>query len=345
MTKQVIMFTQLLLLQVFLSVNAVPQAAQSSTYIKFSFRAVSVGTSSLGQKYLGGSHIAAAEDVAVLKTPQEKYCYFYLKDENLVYDGAVPEVPYSATLVTAYDINQVIRFDIGRFPNPHWSLIQNGAASNARLLAYAGSSDFIACPKAIVPGGDLEYVVALGSAAPGCEAIRLEAEVCGANTTVEKRQNGKDIFPNLLVPVQPANPSMAYGTVYIPEVFAAQPLEVSFPVDANAGATCELWFYLPGTPNDPGNHISSYTLSGARQFAAQLLSGQITIGTTFASRPAPVGPSYPFTLAETSSKKILSTSCSTTGQQAFEVTAIGDSYAKWFEANVAPYVGIVLKQF
>ena len=86
MTKQVIMLTQLLLLQVFffLSVNAVPQAAQSSSYIKFSFRAVSVGTSSLGQKYLGASHIAAAEDVAVLKTPQEKYCYFYLKDENLV---------------------------------------------------------------------------------------------------------------------------------------------------------------------------------------------------------------------------------------------------------------------
>lgn len=164
-----------------------------------------------------------------------------------------------------------------------------------------------------------------------------------ADSASVKRQAGTTLFPHYLIPVQPSQPDNAFGSVYTPQIVSGQAVDVAFDVPSN-GATCDLYFYLPGTGSNPGNGVSSYSLTGSAQFTAQQLSGPVSTGTTWNNRPAAFGNVYSFTLKEGQSTFIASVGCGQGQQQGFEFSAVGDASVKWFESSAAPAVGIVLVQ-
>ena len=160
-----------------------------------------------------------------------------------------------------------------------------------------------------------------------------------AATPVERRQtSGTTLFPNYLIPVQPSQADTAFGSVYSPDVYPGQAVDVGFDVPAGTGSTCDLVFYLPG------NGGSSYSLGGERRFTAQQLSGPLSTRTTWNNRPAPFGDLYEFTLTEGQTTIIGTVGCAQGQQQAFELSSVDESTAQWFEASASPAVGIVLIQ-
>lgn len=163
--------------------------------------------------------------------------------------------------------------------------------------------------------------------------------------SLEKRQaaSGLELYPNFIVPVQPAQPDTAFGTQYVGNIFNGQNLDVGF-YPSGTGTTCDLLFHLPGTPSNPGNGVSSYSLGGPQVFFVQQLAGEVSSGTTFNNRPARIGNIFNFQLTQGQTTNITTVPCQANVPIAFEFAAIVQSSVQWFETSASPAVGIVLLQ-
>lgn len=163
--------------------------------------------------------------------------------------------------------------------------------------------------------------------------------------SLEKRQapSSQEIYPNFIVPVQAAQPDTALGTQYIGNIFNGQNLDVGF-YPSGAGTTCDLFFHLPGTPSNPGNGVSSYSLGGQQAFSVQQLVSPVSSGTTYNNRPARFGSVVNFGLTQGKTTYLTTVSCQKNVAIAFEFAAIAQSSVRWFETSAAPAVGLVLVQ-
>ena len=323
-----------------LGVSAAPLVTPAET--NFALKVVAAGSPYDGW-YLEASHVGAGEDIAVVAPSQgdvSRFCHFYLDGTNLVELGGTPAVPYAATLIAAYGLYNVVQITPGESPAAQWTVNPGG------FLMYDNQLAFYACPDEVTPDRiPTEPVVGLGQHV-GCENIRLQLEYgCTAPApALAKRQASTTVYPTYLVPVKPSDPDKSFGSVFSPDVTYDLPLEVGFFVP-NAGATCELWFWLPGTGANPGNGVSSYTVSEPAQFTVQQTTGVLNTATTWNNRPTGFGDAYPFHLVEGQLTHITTVGCAQNQQQNFELTASNGSRIAWFEVNKPPAVGMVLVQY
>lgn len=287
-------------------------------------------------------HTGAGTSVmALYQNNPTDYCSFFIHNGELGQEGGTPEEYYSAYVSSSYNQSNIISFNIGLPTSGEFGL----EYAKKALLSYKGSTKFHACPPAVLPVyAPQTHIVGVGKAPAGCYNLKLKKASC--KTPAEKRQlaqNSTTIFPNFLVPVQSAQGDTQLGTQFIPKVVTGQSVDVSFNV-GTSGSTCDVYFHLPGTGANPGNRVSSYTLTGAKKFSAQELAGDISSSTTYNNRPALIGNSIPFSLEEGQVTFIGSVACKQGAQQAFEITAVDDSSIEWFETAAEPLVGIVIVQ-
>lgn len=163
-----------------------------------------------------------------------------------------------------------------------------------------------------------------------------------ANCPFPSRAAAATLFPNLIVPVQRANPSTSYGTQYIGVVRSGQDLLIQFDVPTTRTYTLEL-----ALPIKSQLTTSDYTLTGDARFAVARLPQTIRSSTNYAQ----ISPN-PDTLAYTTFTAlqgqqnlqiVLPNQQGTAGTTATYIvrSVSGASLTAFFDYN-CPVVGIVL---
>lgn len=301
------------------------------------FVAIAPGTP-VDRYHVESYHTGAGTSVlALFSNDPTDYCSFYLRNGDLAQSGGTSGIYSTAYIGEAFNHSDVINFNIGLPIDGSF-----GLDYVASRLTFNGSDQFFACPPAILPLSYLKpTVVGVGIAPQGCYDIALTTANCAIRKRKCQVDSGDELYPNFIVPVQAAHGDATLGTQYVGKVFTGQSLDISF-YTTGAGTMCDLLFHLPGTPSNPGNGVSSYTLGGNYHFTIQQLAGEISSSTTYNNRPARIGDVTPFNLAPGQTTFLATTSCQPNAAMAFEITAVGDSSIEWTETSAAPGVGVVL---
>lgn len=148
------------------------------------------------------------------------------------------------------------------------------------------------------------------------------------------------IFPGLIIPVQPKNPAVSYGTQYSAVINADQ--EVVFQFDVKKSGTCALTFGLP--PKDQLT-TSSWSVSGDAQFSIAKSSMSVDQGLSYAELPTDL-VFNDFTAIQSATSAIGSTFECVAGTTAtFVVKSKNGAATSFFEDYNCPAVGIFLVEF
>ncbi|KAF4311600.1 Glycoside hydrolase subgroup catalytic core [Botryosphaeria dothidea] len=137
-------------------------------------------------------------------------------------------------------------------------------------------------------------------------------------------------YPHLIVPVDAAAPSKAYGTQYNGRVSPTVSSLFNFDIPASyAGKTCSLVFLLP-TKQDL--ETSDFTLAGAGGIAVARLAAPATEQTTYASAPKSGGKvGEVASVTPGNAWVVASGACEAGARVGYEVSATGGLELEWFE--------------
>ena len=173
-------------------------------------------------------------------------------------------------------------------------------------------------------------------------SIRPTATTGNANCAFPARAAAATLFPNLIVPVQRANPSTSYGTQYFGNIRPGQDIVIQFDVPTTR--TYSLQIALP-----PKSQLttSNYDLTGDARFAVARVPQTIRSSTTYGQLTAnPDTLSYTtFTAAQNQQnlQVILPNPAGVAGTTATYIirSVSGATLNAFFDYN-CPVVGIVL---
>lgn len=151
------------------------------------------------------------------------------------------------------------------------------------------------------------------------------AQSCPANLSA-----GTYEFPHLIVPVDSAAPSKAYGTSYNGQLSSTLSTLFNFDVPASyAGKTCSLVFLLPEKKD---LETSDFTLAGAGGIAVSKLAAPAEEGTTYESVPASAGEVGKVeSVTPGGAWVVASAACEAGARVGYEVKATGGLELEWFE--------------
>lgn len=142
--------------------------------------------------------------------------------------------------------------------------------------------------------------------------------------------NGAYEYPHLIVPVDSANPSKAYGTSYNGTISSTVSTIFNFDIPASdAGKTCSLVFLLPQKSQ---LETSDYTFNGQGGLKITGLSSPATEQTTYSSVPAAnsLTGSIP-SVSAGNSYVVLTESCPAGQRVGFEFSSTGGLELNFFE--------------
>lgn len=160
------------------------------------------------------------------------------------------------------------------------------------------------------------------SAAPAPSAVP-SGKSCPTNLS------GGYEYPHLIVPVDSANPSKAYGTSYNGKVSATVSSIFNFDIkSSDAGKTCSLVFLFP---KQADLETSSYTFNGKGGLKITALKAPATEQTTYASSPAAVQSTTVESVAPGNSYLVESFACPAGDRIGFEFSSTGGLELEYFQ--------------
>lgn len=165
---------------------------------------------------------------------------------------------------------------------------------------------------------------------PASSATMATSKASSAAAACPTNLNGEYQYPHLIVPVNSAQPSKAYGTSYNVQVNSTVSDLLNFDIPASyAGKTCSLVFLFP---TQAQLTTSSYTISGAGGLSVKELTSAVTEQTTYATIPK-VGATFPeLQNVKPGSAYVVATNQCGAGQRiAFEVSATGSLALNFFQ--------------
>lgn len=150
------------------------------------------------------------------------------------------------------------------------------------------------------------------------------AKSCPANLS------GTYEYPHLIVPIDSAAPTKAYGTSYNGQLSSTLSTLFNFDIPASyAGKTCSLVFLLPEKKD---LETSDFTLSGAGGIAVSKLSAPAEEGTTYESVPESKGEVGGVeSVVPGGAWVVASAACEAGARVGYEVKATGGLELEWFE--------------
>ncbi|EME80371.1 glycoside hydrolase family 17 protein [Pseudocercospora fijiensis CIRAD86] len=200
-------------------------------------------------------------------------------------ESSSPQAASHTTLATAVKSAAIAATSVASIqtvPNPPATTVGSAAsAATSVISAPAGSQG--AVQSAVQSAKPSTLVTIASSSASSAPSSAPESSDCPTNL------NGVFEYPHLLVPVDSANPSKAYGTQYNGTISSTTSSIFNFDIHPDhAGKTCSVVFLFPEQKDLTS---SAFTFNGKGGLHCSKLVSPANEQTTYANKPAGSGAS------------------------------------------------------
>ncbi|KAF7193068.1 putative glucan endo-1,3-beta-glucosidase eglC [Pseudocercospora fuligena] len=208
--------------------------------------------------------------------------------------------------------------------------VPNPPATSAGSAASAPVSSKSAVQTAVQSAKPSTLVTKASSSAASAPSSTAASSGCPTNL------KGAFEYPHLLVPVDSANPSKAYGTQYNATISSTKSSIFNFDIHPeHAGKTCSLVFLFP---EQKDLTTSAFTFNGKGGLSCSKLASPATEQTTYANKPAGSGASSAISsIAPGNGYTIFTDKCEAGQRVAYEFSSADGLELEYFQDyNPAP---------